>query len=78
MEVLFLGKNVKTNHSSVNSSDTYGPFSNEYNSCKTLQRKLELKVERVKNSYYQQSGSDVNTVSLFLFPISEECLAIIT
>lgn len=45
----------------VNRDDS-GQFSNKYTSCKTLQRKLELKVERAKKNYSKQNGSDVTTV----------------
>lgn len=37
-------------------------FPNKFSSCKTLQRKLELKVERAKRNYSQQNRNEVITV----------------
>lgn len=53
MEVIFLGQQPYNNHSltGINSDVSI-------NSCKTLQRKLELKVERAKRNYSQQNGID--------------------
>lgn len=65
MEVIFLGQNSNSNQSStVTSRDdaTSSRFSHKYTSCKTLQRKLELKVERAKKNYSKQNGSEVTQV----------------
>lgn len=56
MEVIFVGQ------SSSGSNNNYVPINahtivdNEFNSCKTLQRKLELKVERAKRNFSQHSS----------------------
>lgn len=64
MEVIFLGPNGNNNQLSGNREATancrYPP--NKYSSCKTLQRKLELKVERAKRNYSQQRGGEVAQV----------------
>lgn len=65
MEVIFLGQNSNSNQSSAvtNRDDaTSSRFSHKYTSCKTLQRKLELKVERAKKNYSKQNGSEVTQV----------------
>ncbi|XP_031635274.1 uncharacterized protein LOC116349644 [Contarinia nasturtii] len=69
MDVIFLGQNSNNNCSTATQgiaattnrdTTTNNRFPNKYNnSCKTLQRKLELKVERAKKNYSQQNGSDV-------------------
>lgn len=64
MEVIFLGPNGNNNQLCGNREATansrYPP--NKYSSCKTLQRKLELKVERAKRNYSQQNGGEVAQV----------------
>lgn len=67
MEVIFLGQNSNNNHTStVNRDAASGSrFPNKFSSCKTLQRKLELKVERAKKNYSQQNGTDVTNVKQF-------------
>lgn len=73
MEVVFLGHNPNNNQSSMvhrNGASSSDRFPNKYNSCKTLQRKLELKVQRAKKSYTQQNGinaADVSKIFLFFF-----------
>lgn len=72
MEVIFLGKNSNNNHTSSASnkdSASGSKFPNKFSSCKTLQRKLELKVERAKKNYSQQNGSDVINVKKICFVI---------
>lgn len=58
MEVIFVGQS-----SSSTSNNNYMPMNahaaalnNDVNSCKTLQRKLEMKVERAKRTFIQQYG----------------------
>lgn len=47
---------------------TNNRFPKQYNnSCKTLQRKLELKVERAKKNYSQQNGSEMVNVRIFFY-----------
>lgn len=66
MDVMFVGPN--SNHSTVNAAKTNGDalssksFSNNFSSCKTLQRKLELKVERAKRNYSQHSANAASKV----------------
>lgn len=60
MEVIFLGPNGNNNQSSLNRDiTTNNRYPNKYSSCKTLQRKLELKVERAKRNYSQQNGGEM-------------------
>lgn len=58
MEVIFLGPNGNnpqlSRHREATADTQYPP--NKYSSCKTLQRKLELKVERAKRNYSQTGG----------------------
>lgn len=64
MDVIFLGSNGHNNQKDVN-REAVAPqnrFPNKYSSCKTLQRKLELKVERAKRNYSQQNRNEVITV----------------
>lgn len=64
MDVIFLGPNGNNNQKDVN-REVAAPqsrFPNKYSSCKTLQRKLELKVERAKRNYSQQNRNEVITV----------------
>lgn len=71
MEVIFLGQH----HSNNNQTSTAGNrdaasgsrISNKFSSCKTLQRKLELKVERAKKNFSQQNGSDAINVIFVSF-----------
>lgn len=63
MEIIFLGPNGNTNLKDVNRESTpQNRFPNKYSSCKTLQRKLELKVERAKRNYSQHNRNEVITV----------------
>lgn len=63
MDVIFLGSNGNNNQKDVNREPTIqNRFPNKYSSCKTLQRKLELKVERAKRNYSQQNRNEVITV----------------
>lgn len=63
MDVIFLGRNGINNQKDVKREvTTQNQFSNKYSSCKTLQRKLELKVERAKRNYSQQNRNEVITV----------------
>lgn len=67
MDVIFLGSNGNNNQKDVNrEATTQNRFPNKYSSCKTLQRKLELKVERAKRNYSQQNRNDVITVCVSL------------
>lgn len=64
MDVIFLGSNGNNNQKDVN-REAIAPqsrFPSKYSSCKTLQRKLELKVERAKRNYSQQNRNEVITV----------------
>lgn len=74
MEVIFLGQNSNNNQTSVSNRDTASGsrFPNKFSSCKTLQRKLELKVERAKKNYSQQNGSDVINVSTLQFEFGQK------
>lgn len=65
MDVIFLGSHGINNQKSVTREATtpQSRFPNKYSSCKTLQRKLELKVERAKRNYSQQNRNEVITVS---------------
>lgn len=67
MEVIFLGPNGNQNQSSGNrDAITNSRYPNKYSSCKTLQRKLELKVERAKRNYSQQNGGEVAQVRHYI------------
>lgn len=58
MEVIFVGQSSSFNNN-------YAPIKtptavdNEFNSCKILQRKLELKVERAKRNFGQHRGRTI-------------------
>lgn len=58
MEVIFVGQSSTANNNNHIPKNTYTHTSvdNEFNSCKILQRKLELKVERAKRNFSQQSS----------------------
>lgn len=66
MDVIFLGSNGNHNQKDVKREATtpQNRFPNKYSSCKTLQRKLELKVERAKRNYSQQNRNEVITVCI--------------
>lgn len=68
MDVIFLGPNGNNNQRDVNREviTSQNRFPNKYSSCKTLQRKLELKVERAKRNYSQQNRNEVTTVCILL------------
>lgn len=52
MEVIFLGQSSKSDYSNKNSSSFHdNTVDSGFSSCKTLQRKLELKVEKAKRNY---------------------------
>lgn len=57
MEVIFLGQQSYNNRPSTGMNRDVAS-SSKFNSCKTLQRKLELKVERAKKNYSQQNEID--------------------
>lgn len=57
MDVIFLGTNGNVNRASMNIGNP-----NKYSSCKTFQRKLELKVERAKRNYIQHNQNEVTRV----------------
>lgn len=65
MEVIFLGQN--SNSSTYNNNDNFvndNSVDNGLSSCKTLQRKLELKVEKAKRNYCHNQ-QEIRTVSIF-------------
>lgn len=65
MDVIFLGSNGNDNHTAISQNTmSNNKLPNKYSSCKTLQRKLELKVERAKRNYSQKNGSDTDKVSI--------------
>lgn len=78
MEVVFFGQNSNNNYSSVAVTTTTEPavaankdpisirFPNKFSSCKILQRKLELKVERAKKNYSHQNASDIMNVRIIV------------
>lgn len=53
MEVIFVGQSSSSNNNYV-PINAHPTVDNEFNSCKMLQRKLELKVERAKRNFSQQ------------------------
>lgn len=55
MEVIFVGQSSGANNNYIPMT-AHTTVDNELNSCKTLQRKLELKVERAKRNFSQHSG----------------------
>lgn len=74
MEVIFLGQHSNNNQTSTagnRDSASGSRISNKFSSCKTLQRKLELKVERAKKNYSQQNGSDAINVRHFTFTLAK-------
>lgn len=56
MEVIFVGQSSGANNNYI-PMNAHTTVDNELNSCKTLQRKLELKVERAKRNFSQRSGA---------------------
>lgn len=60
VEVIFAGSSSKND----NNQFAQHQYSNQFNSCRTLQRKLELKVERAKKNFSQSSENEAfNVVS---------------
>lgn len=60
MEVIFLGQNSTNNLNNIENN-----IKNKFSSCKTLQRKLELKVERAKRNFSYNNGQSVITSVCF-------------
>lgn len=56
MEVIFLGQN--DSDKTIKNAPTSSRLPNKFSSCKTLQRKLELKVERAKKNFSQNGGTE--------------------
>lgn len=68
IEVIFAGskRHESGPSSSKNDNNMFAQhqYSNQFNSCRTLQRKLELKVERAKKNFSQNSENEsFNVVS---------------
>lgn len=81
MDVMFVGPNNNhcgTNGIRLNNEDTFRSkqVTNNHSSCKTLQRKLELKVERAKKNYSQHSANTSNIVSTIEYLRTESWLRI--
>lgn len=64
VEVAFRGNgSTKDTGTTDTNEHTSNQFSGQNNSCKILQRKLELKVERAKKNFRRQAASDGANVS---------------
>lgn len=67
VEVIFAGSksHESSGPSSKNDNNQFAQhhqYSNQFNSCRTLQRKLELKVERAKKNFSQSSENEAFNV----------------
>lgn len=64
-DVTFLGNSYSRNTDTKDAahSSNGSTFSTQNNSCKILQRKLELKVERARKNFRSQTDSDIEIVS---------------
>lgn len=62
MEVIFVGQSSSSSNNNYIPTNAHTIVDNEFNSCKTLQRKLELKVERAKRNFSQHSNGDNGTI----------------
>lgn len=58
MEVIFVGQSSSFNNNYA-PIKTHAVVDNEFNSCKILQRKLELKVERAKRNFGQYRAGTI-------------------